>query len=98
MTVPVDHTSQTSSATPEIQQPPQQDRSSSDDLSADGALLPTRDVLARYRIHARTLDRWLIDPDLKFPKPVFINKRRYFRLRALQIFERESLRRLRQPA
>lgn len=86
-----------SSATPEIQQHPHRKQDRSDgDLSDDGSLLPTRDVLARYRIHARTLERWLIDPELGFPQPIAIKRHRYFRLRDLQIFERESLKR--QPA
>ena len=54
----------------------------------DGPLLPSRVVLARYSICDRTLDRWLKNPALAFPQPVFINKRRYFRERQLQDWER----------
>jgi predicted DNA-binding transcriptional regulator AlpA len=51
-------------------------------------LLPTRDVLARYGICDRTLDRWISNEALGFPKPTMINKRRYFHERELVQFER----------
>jgi hypothetical protein len=47
--------------------------------SNDEELWPTRKVLARYNVCDRTLDRWLIDPVMNFPRPMIINKRRYFR-------------------
>ena len=89
MTIPVDQvspfelrlSSQTAAAaTPETQQHPHrsQDRSGGDDPPDNGSLLPTRAVLIRYRVHARTLERWLDNEELKFPQPIYINRRRYF--------------------
>lgn len=58
-----------------------------------GPLLPTRLVLARYHIVDRTLDRWLADPALEFPRPLVVNKRRFFRERELVDWERQRARR-----
>jgi hypothetical protein len=55
----------------------------------DGPLLPARQVLSRYGIVDRTLDRWLRNPELGFPGPIVVNGRRYFRVRQLQTWERE---------
>src|SRR6266536_248117 len=55
----------------------------------DGPLLPARAVCARYRIVDRTLDRWLRNSELNFPRPLVINRRRYFRARELQAWERK---------
>jgi hypothetical protein len=60
-------------------------RSSDDGTSC---LVPARKVQDRYDIADRTLDRWLANPALNFPKPVVINKRRYWRLGALVSWER----------
>jgi hypothetical protein len=54
----------------------------------DSVRLPTRKVLERYNICDRTLDRWIVDPELDFPKPIVINRRRYFELDKLEEFER----------
>jgi hypothetical protein len=53
-----------------------------------GPLVPARDVLKRYSIVDRTLDRWLAKPDLGFPRPLVVNNRRYFRENALMEWER----------
>lgn len=53
----------------------------------DGPLLPARAVWSRYGVSDRTLDRWIGNAALGFPKPVIINKRRYFRERQLQAWE-----------
>jgi predicted DNA-binding transcriptional regulator AlpA len=37
-----------------------------------------------------TLWRWLNDPDLKFPRPIVINHRRYFRLSEIETWERRQ--------
>jgi hypothetical protein len=55
-------------------------------------LLPARDVLKRYGIVDRTLDRWLGNPELDFPRPLVVNNRRYFRERALVLWERQQAR------
>jgi predicted DNA-binding transcriptional regulator AlpA len=52
-----------------------------------GSLVPARKVQERYGISGRTLDRWLAQPDLRFPKPILINRRRYFRESELSEFE-----------
>ncbi len=52
-------------------------------------LLPARNVMKRYNISDRTLDRWLANERLGFPRPTVINKRRYFRECELQDWERE---------
>jgi hypothetical protein len=58
------------------------------DDTNDDALLPARKTEQRYDIADRTLDRWLADERLGFPRPVIINRRRYFRIRELQEWER----------
>jgi predicted DNA-binding transcriptional regulator AlpA len=50
--------------------------------------LPARRVLARYGISDMSLHRWLRDPKLAFPTPVYINTRRYWALRDLVKWER----------
>jgi predicted DNA-binding transcriptional regulator AlpA len=50
--------------------------------------LPTRKVLERFGICTRTLDRWLAKPDLKFPRPIVVNGRRYFALGEIEAWER----------
>jgi hypothetical protein len=42
-------------------------------------LLPAAKIRARYNRSDKTLSRWLTDPDLGFPKPIYIRNRRYFR-------------------
>jgi hypothetical protein len=62
------------------------------DADDDGPLVPTRDVLRRYSIVDRTLDRWLADPELGFPRPIVVRKRRYFHQRKLASWERQQAR------
>jgi hypothetical protein len=50
--------------------------------------LPGRAVRDRYNVSDMTLWRWLRDAELKFPKPTVINKRRYWRLEDLEMWER----------
>jgi hypothetical protein len=54
-----------------------------------GDLLPAKKVWDRYSVCSKTLDRWCASPDLGFPKPHWINKRRYFRLADLRAWEIE---------
>jgi hypothetical protein len=69
-----------------------QDRGAAEDpdVAEDGPLLPTREVAARYKVCVRTVERWL-DDEIGFPTPVWINNRRYFRLRKLEAFERQRV-------
>ena len=62
------------------------------DGNDDSPLVPTRDVLKRYSIVDRTLDRWLADPELGFPRPIIVRKRRYFRECKLAAWERQRAR------
>ena len=55
----------------------------------DEALLPARKVQLRYDIADRTLDRWLSVAGLNFPRPVVINRRRYFKVDELRTWERQ---------
>jgi predicted DNA-binding transcriptional regulator AlpA len=41
-------------------------------------LSPTRKVMERYSCSDRTIDRWVADPDLNFPKPIYIKRRRFW--------------------
>jgi excisionase family DNA binding protein len=40
--------------------------------------LRTREVCVRYSISDRTLQRWIENAGLEFPKPVSINSRNFF--------------------
>jgi len=55
----------------------------------DATLLPARHVLERYHIVDRTLDRWLTNSALGFPRPLIVNKRRYFYQHQLEAWERD---------
>jgi hypothetical protein len=56
--------------------------------SDTGSLVPARKVQDRYDIADRTLDRWLESQTLNVPRPVVINKRRYWRVTELAAWER----------
>jgi hypothetical protein len=53
-----------------------------------GTILPARAVWERYRVTGRTLDRWLANAELSFPRPIVINNRRYFDENQLIAWER----------
>lgn len=57
-----------------------------------GPLIPAKQTCARYKIVTRTLGRWLENEDLKFPRPVVINGRRYFREKRLEEWEKHRAR------
>jgi predicted DNA-binding transcriptional regulator AlpA len=59
--------------------------------SDNGSLLRARKVQERYDIADRTLDRWLESKALNFPRPVIINKRRYWRIGELVAWERSRV-------
>jgi hypothetical protein len=50
--------------------------------------LPARLVWTRFSVTDRTLDRWLANPSLKFPRPMIINHRRYFFVDEIEEWER----------
>ena len=55
--------------------------------------LPATAVARRYGVVIRTLNRWLIDPKLGFPKPEIVNGRRYWTAATLRIWDRSRARR-----
>lgn len=54
-----------------------------------GELLPAVHVSARYGISKMTLWRWIGDARMGFPKPIYINRRRYFYRHEIEAWERE---------
>ena len=57
-------------------------------MSDDNALLPDPLVAKRYNVSTRTIPRWDANPALGFPAPIFINGRKYRRMRELEAWER----------
>jgi predicted DNA-binding transcriptional regulator AlpA len=58
-------------------------------VKTQDTFLTVPQVRARYGgVTARTIDRWIADPKLGFPRPVMINTRRYFVLAEVEAFER----------
>jgi predicted DNA-binding transcriptional regulator AlpA len=55
-------------------------------------LISARKVQERFAIADRTLDKWLINKSLNFPRPVYINKRKYFRMCEIFEWERQQAR------
>jgi predicted DNA-binding transcriptional regulator AlpA len=53
-------------------------------------LLTARQTCERYSKSIRTLNRWLNDPELGFPRPIWINDRRHFSLAELKSWERRQ--------
>lgn len=52
--------------------------------------LPVKAVRQRYgHCSEATLDRWLKNPDLGFPKPLYIGPMRWWRVDDLEAFERQ---------
>ena len=49
--------------------------------------LTARQLTARYSICRRTVGRWTESPTLDFPKPIVINKRRYWREAEIKAWE-----------
>jgi hypothetical protein len=49
--------------------------------------LPEAKVRERYGVCAMTLSRWDRDPDLGFPKPIYIRRRKYRHLSELDAFD-----------
>ena len=50
--------------------------------------LPAASVRARYSVSFMSIHRWLRDPELNFPKPIYIGRYRYWRLTDLIAWER----------
>lgn len=52
--------------------------------------LTAAEVAQRYRITSMTLHRWLRDPEVGFPEPLVICKRRLFDAAALNAFDEQK--------
>ena len=62
------------------------------DLEAQDRRVPTAAVAARYGVVVRSIERWLLRPGLNFPKPEYINGRRYWSLNQLREWDSARLR------
>lgn len=56
-------------------------------LPANERYLPARTVLDRYGISEMTLWRWVHSKTSGFPKPFYMERRRYFRLSEVLAYE-----------
>lgn len=61
-------------------------------LSADDVILPAPQARREHLggISDMTLWRWIQDPEMGFPRPIYINKRRYFRLAEIREFKQRQ--------
>jgi hypothetical protein len=57
-------------------------------INQSGTKLPTVKVAERYSVTTRSIERWKKNPELRFPKPIGINKRWYWELSDLETWER----------
>jgi hypothetical protein len=51
--------------------------------------LPTSRVAERFNVVPRTVERWQLDPRLGFPRPLIINRRKYWPLSSIEAWERQ---------
>jgi predicted DNA-binding transcriptional regulator AlpA len=58
--------------------------------AAQGLKLSARQIAHRFGISIRTLERWLLNPELRFPRPIRILRRRYWELAEVQMWERRQ--------
>jgi predicted DNA-binding transcriptional regulator AlpA len=56
-------------------------------MQSDQTYLPAADVRKRYGVSDMSLWRWLNNEALGFPRPIRINKRRFWRLNQLEGWE-----------
>jgi hypothetical protein len=61
---------------------------------SEPGLLPDRLVAERYDVVVRTLERWDATPGLGFPPPIYIRRRRFRELTALEAWERANARKV----
>lgn len=63
-------------------------------MTTTDRLLAPRTVLAEFEPppSLRTLDRWVADPRIGFPRPIYIAKRRYFREQEIADFKARKAR------
>lgn len=60
--------------------------------------LPARDVWERYGVTSMTIGRWLADPRMAFPRPIYMGRFRYWSIAALAEWERSRPRRMPEAA
>jgi hypothetical protein len=59
---------------------------------SDKKRLTSGALAARYGVVVRTIDRWAEDPKLNFPKPIIVNRRRYWSAAELDQWDRSRVR------
>ena len=64
----------------------------------EAKLLSDRQVSIRYDVSVRTIERWSATPDLKFPPPIYILRRKYRDRAKLNQWDRLNMRRATDPA
>jgi hypothetical protein len=52
--------------------------------------IPNKKVAERYDVVVRTIDNWLADDELGFPRPLVINNRKYYLEDELDEFDRRA--------
>lgn len=52
--------------------------------------IPNKAVAERYGVGVKTIDNWLADDELGFPKPLVINSRKYYVEDELDEFDRRA--------
>lgn len=60
---------------------------SSPKSTTDSQFVPAQKVCLRYGVTFRTISRWLVHPNVQFPKPIYLNGRRYWIEADLQEWE-----------
>jgi hypothetical protein len=61
---------------------------------SNSGLLPDRLVAERYDCTVRTLERWDQKPELGFPPPVYVRRRKFRELSKLEVWERANTRKV----
>jgi hypothetical protein len=56
----------------------------------EGLKLSAAQIAHRFGISGRTFERWLLNPELRFPRPIYILRRRYWELAEVQVWERRQ--------
>jgi len=55
-----------------------------------GPYLPARKVWERYGVTSVSLHRWLKNPDMDFPKPIYIGRFRYWKISEIEAWEQKA--------
>jgi hypothetical protein len=57
--------------------------------ASNSKYLPTVKVAERYGRTPRTIEQWLVNQNLDFPRPVYINRFKYWNIDELETWERK---------